>query len=79
MRETWLVDPLLRSLTSKFLDKTDSIYYGETEKTYTSEAQITIALTLEIGRFLLCFRSIVIALLTYGGSRTRRQSAEAAP
>ena len=52
MRESWLVDPLVSALTSKFLDRTDSIFYGETKQTYTSEAQITIALTLEIGTFL---------------------------
>ncbi|KAK5446598.1 hypothetical protein LTS15_009530 [Exophiala xenobiotica] len=48
-REKWLVDPLLRACNSKFVDKTTSNYYGETEHTYTSEAVCTIAVTFEIG------------------------------
>lgn len=49
MREKWLVDPLVRACTAKFVDKTTTNYYGETQHSYTSEAQCTIAVTFEIG------------------------------
>ncbi|KIW18888.1 hypothetical protein PV08_03177 [Exophiala spinifera] len=48
-RETWFVDPLIRSVNAAFIDKTTSNYYGETKHTYTSEAVCTIALTFDIG------------------------------
>ncbi|KAJ5223758.1 hypothetical protein N7468_008300 [Penicillium chermesinum] len=48
-RENWLVDPLVRALTAKFVDKTTSNFYGETKHTYTSEAVCTIAMTFDIG------------------------------
>ena len=48
-RENWLVDPLVRALTAKFVDKTTSNFYGETKHTYTSEAICTIAMTFDIG------------------------------
>ncbi|KIW70759.1 hypothetical protein PV04_03000 [Phialophora macrospora] len=48
-REKWLVDPLVRACTAKFVDKTTSNYYGETKHTYTSEAQCSIAMTFDIG------------------------------
>ncbi|KIW16834.1 hypothetical protein PV08_04024 [Exophiala spinifera] len=49
VREKWLVDPLVRACTAAFVDKTTVNYYGQTKHTYTSEAQCTIAVTLEIG------------------------------
>ncbi|KAJ5558723.1 Phytanoyl-CoA dioxygenase [Penicillium sp. DV-2018c] len=48
-REQWLVDPLIRTLTSKFVDKTTTNFYGETKHTYTSEAICSIALTFDVG------------------------------
>ncbi|KAF9893672.1 hypothetical protein FE257_009840 [Aspergillus nanangensis] len=48
-REKWLVDPLIRTLTSHFVDKTTTNYYGETKHTYTSEAICSIAITFDIG------------------------------
>lgn len=44
-----MLDPLVRTLTAKFVDKTTSNYYGETKHTYTSEAVLSIATTFEIG------------------------------
>ncbi|KZF19831.1 phytanoyl-CoA dioxygenase family protein [Xylona heveae TC161] len=49
VREKWFVDPLIRTLLSKFVDKTTSNFYGETKHTYTSEAVCNIAVTFEIG------------------------------
>jgi ectoine hydroxylase-related dioxygenase (phytanoyl-CoA dioxygenase family) len=49
VREKWLVDPLVRACNAKFIDKTTTNYYGETKHTYISEAQVTIAVTFEIG------------------------------
>ncbi|OJZ90001.1 hypothetical protein ASPFODRAFT_183648 [Aspergillus luchuensis CBS 106.47] len=48
-RENWLVDPLIRALTARFVDKTTSNFYGETKHTYTSEAICSIAMTFDIG------------------------------
>lgn len=48
-REQWLVDPLVRTLTAKFVDKTTSNFYGETKHTYTSEAICSIAMTFDVG------------------------------
>ncbi|KAL4926832.1 phytanoyl-CoA dioxygenase family protein [Aspergillus undulatus] len=48
-REKWVVDPLIRKITSTFLDKTTSNYYGETKHTQTSEAILSIAMTFDIG------------------------------
>ncbi|KAL6253223.1 hypothetical protein RBB50_000946 [Rhinocladiella similis] len=48
-RETWFVDPLIRTVNAAFIDKTTSNYYGETKHTYTSEAVCTIALSFDIG------------------------------
>ncbi|KAL2699238.1 hypothetical protein AAEP93_009213 [Penicillium crustosum] len=48
-REQWLVDPLIRTLTAKFVDKTTSNFYGETKHTYTSEAICSIAMTFDVG------------------------------
>lgn len=48
-REEWLVDPLVDKLTSVFVDKTTSNFYGETKHTYTSRAIINTALSMEIG------------------------------
>ncbi|GKZ37390.1 hypothetical protein AbraIFM66950_008913 [Aspergillus brasiliensis] len=48
-REHWLVDPLIRTLTARFVDKTTSNFYGETKHTYTSEAICSIAMTFDIG------------------------------
>ncbi|PGH13214.1 hypothetical protein AJ79_03772 [Helicocarpus griseus UAMH5409] len=36
-------------LTSHFVDKTTSVYYGETKHTYTSEAICSIGITFDIG------------------------------
>lgn len=49
MREKWIVDPLIRALNAKFVDKTTSNYYGTTKHTYSSEAVCSIAVTFEIG------------------------------
>ncbi|KAL5343422.1 hypothetical protein BJX70DRAFT_385559 [Aspergillus crustosus] len=49
VREKWIIDPLVRKLTSRFVDKTTSNYYGETKHTYTSEAICSIAMTFDIG------------------------------
>ncbi|RAH74733.1 phytanoyl-CoA dioxygenase family protein [Aspergillus aculeatinus CBS 121060] len=49
VRETFLVDPLVRTLTATFIDKTTSNFYGETKHTYTSEAICSIAMTFDIG------------------------------
>lgn len=48
-RDVWLIDPLIRTLNSKFVDKTTSNFYGETKHTYTSEAVCTIAMTFDVG------------------------------
>ncbi|GCB27248.1 uncharacterized protein YJR154W [Aspergillus awamori] len=48
-RENWLIDPLIRTLTARFVDKTTSNFYGETKHTYTSEAICSIAMTFDIG------------------------------
>ncbi|RDW69789.1 phytanoyl-CoA dioxygenase family protein [Coleophoma cylindrospora] len=48
-REEWLVDPLVDKLTSVFVDKTTSNFYGQTKHTYTSRAIINTALSMEIG------------------------------
>ena len=48
-REVWLLDPLLRILTKKFVDKTTSNFYGESKHTYTSEAICGVAASLVIG------------------------------
>ncbi|RAL03203.1 phytanoyl-CoA dioxygenase family protein [Aspergillus ibericus CBS 121593] len=48
-RERWLIDPLIRSLTAHFVDKTTSNFYGETKHTYTSEAICSIAMSFDIG------------------------------
>ncbi|KAJ5325958.1 Phytanoyl-CoA dioxygenase [Penicillium brevicompactum] len=48
-REQWLVDPLVRALNAKFVDKTTSNFYGETKHTYTSEAICSIAMTFDVG------------------------------
>ncbi|KAL1846895.1 hypothetical protein Plec18170_008863 [Paecilomyces lecythidis] len=48
-REKWIIDPLIRQLTETFVDKTTHNYYGLTKHTYTSEAIVSIALTMEIG------------------------------
>ncbi|KAL3477795.1 hypothetical protein BJX99DRAFT_269668 [Aspergillus californicus] len=49
VRETWILDPLIRKLTATFVDKTTSNFYGETKHTYTSEATCSIAMTFDIG------------------------------
>lgn len=43
------MDPLIKTLTAHFVDKTTSNFYGETKHTYTSEAICSIALTFDIG------------------------------
>ncbi|KAJ5120420.1 Phytanoyl-CoA dioxygenase [Penicillium bovifimosum] len=48
-REQWIVDPLIKTLTSKFVDKTTTNFYGETKHTYTSEAICSIAMTFDVG------------------------------
>lgn len=48
-REQWLVDPLIRTLTAEFVDKTTSNFYGETKHTYTSKAICSIAMTFDVG------------------------------
>ncbi|KAJ9357901.1 hypothetical protein DTO027B9_2828 [Paecilomyces variotii] len=48
-REKWIIDPLIRQLTATFVDKTTQNYYGLTKHTYTSEAVVSVALTMEIG------------------------------
>ncbi|KAL4799767.1 phytanoyl-CoA dioxygenase family protein [Aspergillus venezuelensis] len=49
VRDTWILDPLIRRITSTFIDKTTSNYYGEAKHTYTSEAILSIAMTFDIG------------------------------
>ncbi|KAL2801261.1 hypothetical protein BJX66DRAFT_331431 [Aspergillus keveii] len=49
VRDKWIVDPLIRKLTGRFVDKTTSNFYGETKHTYTSEAICSIAMTFDIG------------------------------
>ncbi|KAJ9299212.1 hypothetical protein DTO271G3_2834 [Paecilomyces variotii] len=48
-REKWIIDPLIRHLTATFVDKTTQNYYGLTKHTYTSEAVVSVAVTMEIG------------------------------
>ena len=48
-RENWLIDPLIRTLTAHFVDKTTTNFYGETKHTYTSEAIYSIAMSFDIG------------------------------
>ncbi|KAK2804524.1 hypothetical protein FQN50_006599 [Emmonsiellopsis sp. PD_5] len=48
-REKWVVDPLIQNITSHFVDKTTSNYYGEVKHTYTSKAICSLAMTFDIG------------------------------
>ena len=48
-RDNWLTHPLIYALSSAFVDKTTSNFYGEQRHTYTSKFNLSISISMEIG------------------------------